>query len=194
MLKKVLLVSVLLTLLASSPALAESATYYADEYTGSPTASGVPYLPSNMTAAHPSLPLGTVAEVCAPNGKCVNVTINDRCACGIDLSRAAADALGMLEAGRMEVSVTPVGAGTGDAPGATPAPAAPVDVGPAPAYLNNRDEDLIAPLPPAEYVLDEGAAYKADAYPEAYKEDAAKDYEDEVLDLYPYESSWRLFQ
>lgn len=157
MLKKVLLVSVLMTLLASSPALAESATYYADEYTGSPTASGTPYTPSGMTAAHPSLPLGTVADVCTQDGRCVTVTINDRCACGIDLSRAAAEELGMILAGRMEVTVTPVGEGA--------LPAA-------------------APLPAPEYVPDEGAAYIPEAYEEyagQYYEDEVFD------EYYPYD-------
>ena len=63
-----------------------------------------------MTAAHPSLPLGTKAEVTnLENGKKVEVRINDR---GpyvedrvIDVSRAAAKRLGMEETGITEVKI-----------------------------------------------------------------------------------------
>ncbi len=61
-----------------------------------------------MTAAHPSLPLETKAEVTnLENGKKVEVRINDRGPYAedrvIDVSRAAAKRLGMEEAGTTEV-------------------------------------------------------------------------------------------
>ena len=73
------------------------ASYYSDEYAGKKTASGDLYDPVKMTAAHKTLPFGTVVEVeNLENGKKVIVMINDRgpVADGrlIDLSRSAAEA------------------------------------------------------------------------------------------------------
>ena len=80
------------------------ASYYADTLHGNKTASGAPYDRDAMTAAHPSLPFGTRVKVTyLKTGKAVQVVINDR---GphvkgriIDLSAAAARALGMIEDG-----------------------------------------------------------------------------------------------
>ncbi|MEM8602551.1 MAG: septal ring lytic transglycosylase RlpA family protein [Cyanobacteria bacterium P01_H01_bin.121] len=77
-----------------SPALAETATFYADYYIGRPTASGELYDARLLTAAHPSLPLGTYVRVWRGD-RFVDVKINDRCNCDIDLSRAAANVLGI---------------------------------------------------------------------------------------------------
>lgn len=75
-----------------------TASMYHDGLAGRPTASGEPYDPGAMTAAHPSLPLGSWVQVQGPGGTAV-VRINDR---GpfvggriIDLSRAAAGAVGV---------------------------------------------------------------------------------------------------
>ena len=88
------------------------ASYYADSLDGNLTASGEPYDKDAMTAAHRSLPFGTVVKVYnLDNDREVIVTINDR---GphvenriIDLSGAAAAELGLLDAGiarvRLEV-------------------------------------------------------------------------------------------
>jgi rare lipoprotein A len=90
-------------------AQAETATYYSDAYQGSPTASGTPYDVSGYTAAHPSYRLGTVVRVTnRNNGRSVVVTVNDRCNCGIDLSRAAARDIGLLNSGVAPVSVAPL--------------------------------------------------------------------------------------
>jgi rare lipoprotein A len=67
-----------------------------------------------MTAAHKTLPFGTRVRVTnARTGRSVEVTINDR---GpyvrgrvIDLSRAAAGALGMQSAGLARVSIDVLG-------------------------------------------------------------------------------------
>lgn len=72
------------------------ASVYSDQLAGRPTKSGKPYDPTKMTAAHRTLPIGTVVFVTNPdNGKSVVVVVNDR---GpfvegriIDLSRAAAE-------------------------------------------------------------------------------------------------------
>jgi rare lipoprotein A len=77
------------------------------------TASGEKMDATSLTAAHPSLPLGTqVRVVNLNNDRAVVVRINDRGPFAdnriIDLSRAAAEQLDMIEAGVAEVRVTPV--------------------------------------------------------------------------------------
>ena len=78
------------------------ATYYANKYAGKPTASGQPYDPKGLTAAHPSLPFGTKLSV-SYGDKNVIVTVNDRIPSeadsNLDLSWAAAQALGLTELG-----------------------------------------------------------------------------------------------
>jgi len=87
------------------------ATYYANKYAGKPTASGQPYDPYSLTAAHPSLPFGTKLSV-SYGGKSVIVTINDRLPyesdSGLDLSWATAQALGLTELGTAVVDVVVV--------------------------------------------------------------------------------------
>jgi rare lipoprotein A len=83
------------------------ASYY---WQGQQTASGQRFNPSGMTAAHRTLPFGTKVRVTnQSNGRSVVVTINDR---GpfikgriIDLSRGAAQVIGMTGAGLARVSV-----------------------------------------------------------------------------------------
>ncbi|MBC5764919.1 septal ring lytic transglycosylase RlpA family protein [Ramlibacter sp. GTP1] len=80
------------------------ASWYGPRFHGRRTASGERFDMHALTAAHPTLPFGTVVRVENPDdGRSVEVRINDR---GphikqriIDLSRAAARALGMLDAG-----------------------------------------------------------------------------------------------
>lgn len=89
------------------------ASYYADSLAGNKTASGEPYDPKAMTAAHRTLPFG--AWVVVRSGeRSVKVRINDRGPFGgngriIDLSRAAAEELGMMKAGVVDVTLTVVG-------------------------------------------------------------------------------------
>jgi len=82
------------------------ATYYANKYTGRPTASGQLYDPYGFTAAHPSLPFGTKLLV-SFGGKSVIVTVNDRIPSesdsDLDLSWAAARAIGLTEVGTATV-------------------------------------------------------------------------------------------
>lgn len=88
-----------------------SATYYAKAYAGRRTASGERYDPKALTAAHPTLPLGTVVQVTRPaNGRQVVVRVNDRNngKPGIDLSEAAARRLDLILAGRDTVVVRPM--------------------------------------------------------------------------------------
>ncbi len=87
-----------LTVSLTAPAEPIVATYYAEEYVGLPTASGEPYNPYDFTASHPYLPLGTYLLV-NYNGRSVVVRVNDRCSCGLDLSLAAAQAIGLTDVG-----------------------------------------------------------------------------------------------
>lgn len=89
------------------------ATYYAKRFEGRRTSSGHRYHPDLMTAAHHSLPLGTVVRVVNPATKQeVHVTVNDRCARKsfhfIDLSRAAAQKIGLWRRGSMKVVIIPL--------------------------------------------------------------------------------------
>ncbi len=87
------------------------ASYISDRLAGNSTASGEPYDPQALTAAHRTLPFGTRVRVRRlDTGAEVVVRVNDR---GpfvdgrvIDLSRAAAERLGMLRAGVVDVRVT----------------------------------------------------------------------------------------
>jgi len=92
------------------------ATYYARRLTGRPTATGEPYDPEKMTAAHHALPLGTWVRVTRLDEPLppIVVRINDRCAGRrkiIDLSEVAARRLKMMRAGivpvRLEVIPRP---------------------------------------------------------------------------------------
>jgi rare lipoprotein A len=89
--------------------LAGKATYYSDSLAGNPTANGEVYDPSRRTAASRDLPFGSVVRVIRRDtGAEVLVRINDRGPFGnkrriLDLSRAAARDLGMLERGVVDV-------------------------------------------------------------------------------------------
>lgn len=98
------------------------ASWYGEELAGRSTANGEIFDPRGLTAAHRTLPFGTLVEVLNPaNGKKVVVRINDRgpFVAGriIDLSWAAAAELGMVEAGVAPVVLEVVGeGGVSDAP------------------------------------------------------------------------------
>lgn len=90
------------------------AMIYPDYYEGSPTALGDIFSQNNLTGAHKKLPLGTLVQVTRlDNGQSVQIRINDRGAycddCIVDLTKAAAGALGMLEQGQAEVRLTVLG-------------------------------------------------------------------------------------
>ena len=88
------------------------ASWYGPGFSGRPTASGERFNPSDMTAAHRTLPFGTRVRVTfLPTGRSVIVRINDRGPFirgrSIDLSAGAARKIGLHSAGvgqvRMEV-------------------------------------------------------------------------------------------
>ena len=84
------------------------ASWYGPGFEGRRTASGEVFDPDALTAAHRRLAFGTrVRVINLENGRDVVVRINDRGPARddrvIDVSRAAADALGMLRAGIVRV-------------------------------------------------------------------------------------------
>ncbi|HQU29606.1 MAG: septal ring lytic transglycosylase RlpA family protein [Nitrospira sp.] len=99
-------------------ALRGMASWYGPSFHGKPSASGEPYDMWAMTAAHRTLPFGTIVQVkSVETGKSVRVRINDR---GpfirgriIDLSYAAARELAMIGKGTEEVVLNIVSAQEG---------------------------------------------------------------------------------
>jgi rare lipoprotein A len=92
----------------SKPYQVGTASWYGSYFEGKETASGEPYNMYDMTAAHPSLPLGTFVKVTnLRNGKAVVVRVNDRGPVVdgriIDVSYQAAQALGMKSRGIQRV-------------------------------------------------------------------------------------------
>lgn len=101
------------------------ASWYGPRFQGRRTANGERYDMHAMTAAHKTLPFGTVVRVRSlRTGREVDVRINDRGPYGpdyvIDVSRSAAQALGLLEPGEKDVLL--------QVPSSTPTPAADVAV------------------------------------------------------------------
>jgi rare lipoprotein A len=122
--KKAFILSVLiLTVLIPCPLFAQEsdgfrqdgiASWYGKEFEGRPTASGEIFDASQLTAAHPSLPFGTMVTVTnQQNNRKVTVRVNDRgpfvSARIIDVSKAAAEQLDMISTGTAPVLVERVG-------------------------------------------------------------------------------------
>jgi rare lipoprotein A len=96
----------------SQPTMMETglASWYGPKFHGKLTASGEVFNQEKFTAAHQTLPWGSRVKVTnLANGKSVDVRINDRGPFGkdriIDVSRAAAKALGMVARGITTVRV-----------------------------------------------------------------------------------------
>jgi len=112
-------VAAAILLVIAAPAPADEprvglASYYAQSLDGKITASGLRFRNDAMVAAHPTYPFGTIVRVTnLRNGRAVSVQIIDRGPSAgprkegviIDLSRAAATALGFIERGRTRVRV-----------------------------------------------------------------------------------------
>ncbi|EDL49178.1 septal ring lytic transglycosylase RlpA family protein [Erythrobacter sp. SD-21] len=89
---------------SESPMADGEASYYGSELAGNLTASGEAFDPSQLTAAHRFLPLGSKVRVTNPrSGQAVVVRINDRGPFHgnrvIDLSTAAARKIGLIRSG-----------------------------------------------------------------------------------------------
>ena len=145
-----------------------AAGWVGQEFSGRTTANGEIFDPMLMTAAHRTLPFGTLVDVKNPKtGQSVRVRVNDR---GpyvgdrlIDLSYAAAQQIGIAESGGGEIDMTVVKVGRGDrepptafsvnmpentvaAMPATPPQPAPVPA-PAPAPVQPQPQPQPAPAP-----------------------------------------------
>lgn len=91
-----------------------TASYYADKFHGRKTANGETFNMNDLTAAHKTLPFGTIVKITnLKNDKSVKLRINDR---GpfvkdriIDVSLAAAKELDMLGTGTAEVRIDVIG-------------------------------------------------------------------------------------
>ncbi len=86
------------------------ASYYGNELAGNRTASGERFNPSQLTAAHRTLPFGSMVRVTnISNGDSVIVRINDRGPFShgrvIDVSHAAAREIGMHRSGTARVKL-----------------------------------------------------------------------------------------
>jgi rare lipoprotein A len=97
------------------------ASWYGREFHGKATASGEAYDMHALTAAHRTLPLGTLVEVKnLENGRSLVARINDRGPVShrriVDLSQAAAQELGIDRTGVARVRLTVVGAPGDPAP------------------------------------------------------------------------------
>ena len=89
------------------------ASFYGEDHRGKLTASGTPFNPDEFTAASPWLPFGSRWKVTRiSTGQSVTITITDRgpnmrLGRGLDLSRAAAEAIGMIRKGVVRVTIAP---------------------------------------------------------------------------------------
>ncbi len=86
------------------------ASYYSNSFEGKATANGETFHQNALTAAHKTLPFGTLVTVKnLSNGKTITVRINDRgpYAAGriIDLSESAAQKIDMINAGVAGVQI-----------------------------------------------------------------------------------------
>ena len=109
-LTKLFVLSALVISTISMPTIASAQSGIASVYSEGPTATGERVVASGMTAAHRTLPFGTMVRVTnTSNGRSVVVRINDR---GpfvkgriIDLTPGAARAIGIAGLGKVTVDV-----------------------------------------------------------------------------------------
>jgi rare lipoprotein A len=87
-------------------------SYQGSGTAGQATATGEAYDPNTLTAASRNLPLGSTVRVINPKtGRSVDVRINDRPGAhgrSLDLSKSAAEKLGITDKGVARLKVTPV--------------------------------------------------------------------------------------
>jgi rare lipoprotein A len=109
-LTRIIVLSALVVSTIAMPTIASAQTGIASVYSEGPTATGERVVASGMTAAHRTLPFGTMVRVTnTSNGRSVVVRINDR---GpfvkgriIDLTPGAAHAIGIAGLGSVTVDV-----------------------------------------------------------------------------------------
>jgi len=145
------------------------ASWYGPEFDGRPTASGEIFNSTLFTAAHPTLPFGTFLKVTNKhNNRWVTVKVNDRgpfvASRIIDVSRAAAEHLDMINAGTVPVTIETLPGSYASAPRAqapsTPAPAVPP---PSPVYtppaISQAPAAAPEPYPPVYEVYEQAPTY-----------------------------------
>src|ERR1700719_4815184 len=97
----------------AKPSKTVRTSYQGSGTAGQPTASGEPYNPNDLTAASRNLPIGSTVKVTNPDtGRSVKVRINDRGPFvhgrSLDLSKRAAEKIGIVHKGVARVKVTRV--------------------------------------------------------------------------------------
>jgi rare lipoprotein A len=115
----------------AKPSKTVKTSYQGSDTAGQPTASGEPYNPNDLTAASRTLPIGSTVKVTNPEtGRSVKVRINDRGPFvrgrSLDLSKRAAEKIGIADKGVARVKVTPVADGP-ESPSPIATPASPAD-------------------------------------------------------------------
>ena len=116
--KKSIMLLTLTVLILNMPVFSESEivkleaqiSWYGKDFDGRPTSSGEIFDMNALTAAHKTLPFGTMLEVTnLSNGKKVTVRVNDRgpfvADRELDVSRKAAEILGILDEGITRASI-----------------------------------------------------------------------------------------
>ncbi|MDR2633394.1 MAG: septal ring lytic transglycosylase RlpA family protein [Treponema sp.] len=145
------------------------ASYYGDEYDGLNTASGEKYDSTKFTAAHPSLPFGTILTVTnTQNNKQVIVRVNDRGPSKpvriIDVSKAAAEQLDMLITGTAPVIIEeriPSSAVASASSSVLPSSSTP-SIASSPQNTSTPSENL---LPPPSYAPNRSGSIAAEIKP-----------------------------
>ena len=97
----------------AKPSKMVTASYQGSSTAGQATASGEPYNPKDLTAASRNLPIGSTVKVTNPEtGRSVKVRINDRGPFvhgrSLDLSKSAAERIGITDKGVARVKIAPV--------------------------------------------------------------------------------------
>lgn len=95
---------------ASTAIRGGEASFYGRGFAGRPTANGETFNPTEMTAAHRTLPFGSKVRVTnTNNGRSIVVRVNDRGPFAhnrvIDLSQGAAEQIGMIQSGTAHVKL-----------------------------------------------------------------------------------------
>ena len=113
----------------AKPSKIVKASYQGTAAAGRPTASGEPYNPKALTAASPNLPMGSTIKVTnTDTGRSVKVRINDRGPVvpgrSLDLSKHAAEKIGIVDKGVSRVKITPVASHPASGEARAPSPIA----------------------------------------------------------------------
>jgi rare lipoprotein A len=129
------------------------ASWYGPDFDGRPTASGEIFNSALFTAAHPTLPFGTFLKVTnKQNNRWVTVKVNDRgpfvASRIIDVSKAAAEHLDMINAGTVSVIIETLPGSYASAPKTQAPPPASPAVPPPPPAISQVPASAPEPYPP----------------------------------------------